>query len=108
MFTNECQVVLFKSYTNVVNLALFCSKDNQKHVFIVDCFSFSIDCSVLRSYFGANVILDFTFISNYVRYKECLIFSATESCILLFFPTILIFKFTTQLNVSDHEKTKCL
>ena len=35
---------------------------------------------------------------------KVLIFSATESCILLFFPSILIFKFTTQRNVSVHEK----
>ena len=39
-------------------------------MFIVDFFPFSNDYSVLRSYFGANVILDVIFISNYVRYEE--------------------------------------
>ena len=65
MFTNERQVVCFKSLTNTISLS-FCSNDDQKRVFIVDFFPFSNDCSVLRSYLGANVILDITFISNYV------------------------------------------
>ena len=51
--------------TQLISLS-FCSNDNQKRVFIVEFFPFSNDCSVLRSYFGANVILDITFISNYV------------------------------------------
>ena len=49
----------------------FSKNDNQKRVFIVDFFCpFSNDCSLLRSHFGANIVLDITVISNYVRYKE--------------------------------------
>ena len=81
MFTNERQVVCFKSFTNVINFTFifkwvifislsFCRNDNQKPVFIVDFFPFSNDCSVLHSNFGANIVLNTTFISNYIRYKE--------------------------------------
>ena len=36
MFTNEHQVVCFKSLTNVINFTFIkCSNDNQKHEFIV-------------------------------------------------------------------------
>ena len=51
--------------TQLISLS-FCSDVDQKRVFIVNFFPFSDDCSVLRSHFGANVILDITFISNYV------------------------------------------
>ena len=45
---------------------------------------------------------------SFATVKILIFFSATESCILLFFPSILIFEFKTQLNVSDQEKAKCL
>ena len=55
--------------TYLISLS-FCSNHNQKRVFIVAFFPFSNDYSMLRPYFGANIILDITFISNYIRYKE--------------------------------------
>ena len=76
-------------------------------MFIVDLFHFltTVRCCDLTS----EQTLFWTSLSFQITSDtKCLIFSATESCILLFFPSILIFKFTTQLNASDHEKANCL